>query len=454
MKINIDENSSITSILFSNDSKCIVYSTNKGKIYMSTVVKNSNTSGSVIHQSESFSKLSPETVLFSNYFCVLDIKFSPFSNNILAVALETGTVTILDIVNSQNKHDFTEAHSVSCTGVRFSPINKMLLVSIGLDGNINFYDIILKKIIKTFELNFPIHSLSFYQDGKTIACGGLKGQLSIYDLSLGKEPKLHVKGHYNNIQCIEFSKKIFNNEKQSLNNKIYEQIQNQNHLKVKNSINLSKINTRDGIVNQNLDFKENELEGSLRMINENEEDFIKDDFSDLKSKSNKLNESINTNTNIFSQNKFQDKLEKFEKIEKYEKFSNFDRNNKSERHDLEKERGERNDRIENKINYDDFIYRQENNRKTKEDKNSKLAILDKNEISNIIRETIKEEMNNVKKYIHEEIKHVHLDLIRQIHLQEINLVNEIRNCVAVNQDLNKEIKTLKKENNKLKSNFF
>lgn len=122
----------------------------------------------------------PESLLFSNYFKINIIKISPFFNNLLACGLETGGLKLFDIDSFEEKFDFKEVHDDSITGVAFSPINKMLLVSVSIDKRINFYDIILNKLIKTFDCSFPILSLSFYLDGKTIACGGVGGKLVIF----------------------------------------------------------------------------------------------------------------------------------------------------------------------------------------------------------------------------------------------------------------------------------
>lgn len=125
--------------------------------------------------SNSYSISKPETILFVNYFKINVIKLSPFFNNLLAIGSESGSLKLLDIISLEIKQEFKEVHSDAITGINFSPINKMLLVTVGLDCKINFFDVILNKHIKTFETSYAILCLCFYLDGKTIACGGIEG---------------------------------------------------------------------------------------------------------------------------------------------------------------------------------------------------------------------------------------------------------------------------------------
>jgi protein NEDD1 len=177
-KIKLEEECEITSLVFSFDSTYLFYSTSKGNIYTTLVNKNPQTqeyTSSNLTSSNSYSINKPEKLIFSNYFKIRAIKVSPFFNNLLAVGLDSGSLKLLDVLNYDVKQEFKEVHSDAITGISFSPINKMLLVTVGLDCKINFFDVILNKHIKTFETNYPILCLCFYLDGKTIACGGVEG---------------------------------------------------------------------------------------------------------------------------------------------------------------------------------------------------------------------------------------------------------------------------------------
>ena len=46
----------------------------------------------------------------------------------------------------------------------------------------NFYDINERKVVKTINTDSPLTSLDFYNDGHTIVCGTLYGNINVYDL--------------------------------------------------------------------------------------------------------------------------------------------------------------------------------------------------------------------------------------------------------------------------------
>lgn len=51
---------------------------------------------------------------------------------------------------------FDKAHKSSVKGIAFSPLNKLLLSSVGLDKNIVFYDINDKIIVKRIKTEIPL----------------------------------------------------------------------------------------------------------------------------------------------------------------------------------------------------------------------------------------------------------------------------------------------------------
>jgi len=63
---------------------------------------------------------------------------------------------------------------------------------------LNFYDIHEKKIVKTMNIDAPLTALDFYSDGHTIAVGNLYGNINIYDLRMGANVKISLKGHDTN----------------------------------------------------------------------------------------------------------------------------------------------------------------------------------------------------------------------------------------------------------------
>ena len=64
-------------------------------------------------------------------------------------------MTLYDVEASKQVFQFSQAHKSSVKGVAFSPLNKLLLASVGLDKNIIFYDTNDKIIVKRIRSEFP-----------------------------------------------------------------------------------------------------------------------------------------------------------------------------------------------------------------------------------------------------------------------------------------------------------
>jgi WD40 repeat protein len=104
----------------------------------------------------------------------------------MAIAFENGSLAVWDMHAKVLKHKFT-SHSLACTAIAFSPVNNLLMCSVGLDCRVIFYDIHEHREVKTINAATATASLSFCSDGHTIAIGSeTNGTVTIYDL---KEPK-------------------------------------------------------------------------------------------------------------------------------------------------------------------------------------------------------------------------------------------------------------------------
>ena len=104
----------------------------------------------------------------------------------MAIAYENGSLAVWDMHAKVLKHKFT-LHSLACTAIAFSPVNNLLMCSVGLDCRVIFYDIHENREVKKINTATANASLSFCSDGHTIAIGSeTNGTVAIYDL---KEPK-------------------------------------------------------------------------------------------------------------------------------------------------------------------------------------------------------------------------------------------------------------------------
>lgn len=104
---------------------------------------------------------------------------------------------------------FSIGHKSSVRGLAFSPLNKLLLCSIGLDKNVVFYDINDKVIVKRIKTETPLQSVSFCADGHTIAIGASNyGAILVYDLrKSSKEIAKICTGHMATINSLRFMNK-------------------------------------------------------------------------------------------------------------------------------------------------------------------------------------------------------------------------------------------------------
>jgi WD40 repeat protein len=107
------------------------------------------------------------------------------------------------------KHKFT-AHSLACNDFAFSPHNQILMVSVGLDCRIHFYDIETNRVVKSMNAGEALSSIGFCSDGHTIAVGSeTSGAVLIYDLKeSAKNVKMKLQGHDGNqrICSVQFTR--------------------------------------------------------------------------------------------------------------------------------------------------------------------------------------------------------------------------------------------------------
>ena len=95
------------------------------------------------------------TQLRTSDSCINEIQFSHLDRKLLSSCQDDSVVTLFDVEASKQVFKFDQSHKSSVKGVAFSPLNKLLLASVGLDKNIVFYDINDKIIVKRIRAEFP-----------------------------------------------------------------------------------------------------------------------------------------------------------------------------------------------------------------------------------------------------------------------------------------------------------
>ncbi|NXU50702.1 NEDD1 protein, partial [Turnix velox] len=130
------------------------------------------------------------------------LKYSSFKKSLLGSVSDSGIVTLWD-VNSQNPyHNFENTHKAPASEICFSPVNKLLLVTVGLDKRIILYDTSSKKLLTTIVADFPLTTVDFMPDGTTLAIGSSRGKICQYDLRQLTSPVKTVTAHKGCVNCI------------------------------------------------------------------------------------------------------------------------------------------------------------------------------------------------------------------------------------------------------------
>ncbi|XP_078534152.1 protein NEDD1-like [Lissotriton helveticus] len=93
-----------------------------------------------------------------------------------------GTVTLWDVNTQDCSHTFEDAHKASAAHICFSPIHDHLLVSVGSDKRICFYDTTKKDLLKIMNAESPLTAVDFMPDGNGLTIGSICGKIYQYDL--------------------------------------------------------------------------------------------------------------------------------------------------------------------------------------------------------------------------------------------------------------------------------
>ncbi|KAF6161107.1 hypothetical protein GIB67_007748 [Kingdonia uniflora] len=68
----------------------------------------------------------------------------------------------------------------------------------------------------------------------------------------------------------------------------------------------------------------------------------------------------------------------------------------------------------------------------------------------LFQRALEETLASVQKSIHEDMRNLHIELIRQFHMQEVEMSNKLNSVLKKQDELTKEVQTLRKENQQLR----
>ncbi|CAM1154431.1 NEDD1 (predicted) [Pycnogonum litorale] len=150
---------------------------------------------------------------------IRSLQYNHLRKSILGTASDYGTVTLWDVNAKSEIHSFNTSHVAPATGLCFSPVNDILLMSVGLDKNIVCYDVHSKKPVQTMSAESPLTCIDLMSDGMTLAVGTSRGKILMYDLRQSSIPFKTVSAHRTSVTGVAFQKISDGPQRQSSSSK-------------------------------------------------------------------------------------------------------------------------------------------------------------------------------------------------------------------------------------------
>eukprot|EP00667_Euglena_gracilis_P004011 EG_transcript_4029 len=136
------------------------------------------------------------------------IQYSIWKRDHAGTVYQDGTFICWDIVGRRPVVSFQQ-HTGPATGVAFSTVHGALVVTVGVDRRVAFYDVNTKSALKVVMLDQPLAAVSFMEDGSTIAVGSATGAILFLDLKKSDNDATIVTGrldraHVGPVHCLQF----------------------------------------------------------------------------------------------------------------------------------------------------------------------------------------------------------------------------------------------------------
>ncbi|XP_057691646.1 protein NEDD1 [Corythoichthys intestinalis] len=135
---------------------------------------------------------------------VRDLAPSRTKRTLLGSVSEGGWLSLWDARTQKELHAFRGAHKAPGSGLAFSPVSELLLVSVGLDKKIVCYDAASKIVVRTIRAEAPLTSVEFTPDGSGVVAGSAQGHVVYYDLRNSAAPVRVTAAHDFAVTCLRF----------------------------------------------------------------------------------------------------------------------------------------------------------------------------------------------------------------------------------------------------------
>ncbi|XP_064011035.1 protein NEDD1 isoform X2 [Pogoniulus pusillus] len=178
-----------------NEVTCVTYNGNDSYIASGSL------SGEIILHSVT-TNLSSTPFGYGSSQPIRHLKYSSFKKSLLGSVSDSGSVTLWDVNSQSPYHHFENTHKAPASEICFSPVNKLLLVTVGLDKRIILYDTSSKKLLTAIVADFPLTTVDFLPDGTTLTIGCARGKICQYDLRQLTSPVKTAAAHKGCVKCI------------------------------------------------------------------------------------------------------------------------------------------------------------------------------------------------------------------------------------------------------------
>ncbi|XP_024538354.1 protein NEDD1 [Selaginella moellendorffii] len=116
------------------------------------------------------------------------LEYSRSSRNLLVTAGDDGSLHLWDTTGRSPKASWIRQHLAPASGVGFSFSNEKVIVSVGFDKRLHTYDTSVKKAVHSLSCDAPFSSLALKDDGWTVAAGTTNGRIMFYDIRTKVQP--------------------------------------------------------------------------------------------------------------------------------------------------------------------------------------------------------------------------------------------------------------------------
>ncbi|XP_029952881.1 protein NEDD1 isoform X2 [Salarias fasciatus] len=183
-----DHTDDVTCVTFNANDSCLASSSMRGDVVLHSMTTH----------------LSSKPLALADTTSVQDVRFSAVKRSMLGSCSTSGTVVLWDSNTQKALHAFESSHKAPSCSLAFSPTSDLLVVSVGLDKRVLFYDTASRIVLRSIRVDSPLTALDFTPDGTGLVVGGTQGSIYQYDLRNSSTPTKVTLAHKTSVTCLRF----------------------------------------------------------------------------------------------------------------------------------------------------------------------------------------------------------------------------------------------------------